>query len=184
MLEAKLSIICLMKNCSQEDLTTKILVENLQHNFPKMETLSSSRTSSLSSPGALGTGLTPVLGAGLSPALGAGTTLGSGTSASGALDLSSSSFSGNLATVKREASATEDKKFGQVLKTYSNPKIKTSSTTNQGTKLRYFIISSPCQVTFVSKPYVPLAPKTSLTPTPLRKIIVDNQVRDQTYSNT
>ena len=122
MLEAKLSIICLMKNCSQEDLTTKILVENLQHNFPKMETLSPSRTPSLSSPGALG--------AGLSPALGAGTTLGSGTSASGALDLSSSSFSGNLATVKREASATEDKKFGQVLKTYSSPKIKTSSTTN------------------------------------------------------
>merc|ERR1719225_2085526 len=120
----------------QEDLTTKILVENLQHNFPKMETLSPSRTSSLSSPGALGTGLTSVLGA-------AGTTLGSGTSASGALDLSSSSFSGNLATVKREASATEDKKFGQV--------------------------------TFVSKPYVPLAPKTTLTPTPLRKIIVDNQ---------
>ena len=177
MLEAKLSIICLMKNCSQEDLTTKILVENLQHNFPKMETLSPSRTSSLSSPGALGTGLTPVLGA-------AGTTLGSGTSASGPLDLSSSSFSGNLATVKREASATEDKKFGQVLETYSSPNRKTSSTTNLGTKLRYFIISSPCQVTFVSKPYVPLAPKTSLTPTPLRKIIVDNQVRDQTYSNT
>ena len=129
MLEAKLSIICLMKNCSQEDLTTKILVENLQHNFPKMETLSPSRTSSLSSPGALGTGLTPVLGA-AGPTLGGGTTLGSGTSASGALDLSSSSFSGNLATVKREASATEDKKFGQVLKTYSSPKIKTSSTTN------------------------------------------------------
>ena len=176
MLEAKMSIICLMKNCSQEDLTTKILVENLQHNFPKMETLSPSRTSSLSSPGAFGAGLTPVLGA-------AGTTLGSGTSASGALDLSSSSFSGNLATVKREASATEDKKFGQVLKTYSSPNTKTSST-NLGTKLRYSIISSPCQVTFVSKPYVPLAPKTSLTPTPLRKIIVDNQVRDQTYSNT
>ena len=134
MLEAKLSIICLMKNCSQEDLTTKILVENLQHNFPKMETLSPSRTSSLSSPGALGTGLTPVLGA-------AGTTLGSGTSASGALDLSSSSFSGNLATVKREASATEDKKFGQVLKTYSSPKIKTSSTTNL--KLSQDILSSP-----------------------------------------
>ena len=120
MLEAKLSIICLMKNCSQEDLTTKILVENLQHNFPKMETLSPSRTSSLSSPGALGTGLTPVLGS--------GPTLGSGTSASGALDLSSSSFSGNLATVKREASATEDKKFGQVLKTYSSPNTKTSTT--------------------------------------------------------
>ena len=131
MLEAKLSIICLMKNCSQEDLTTKILVENLQHNFPKMETLSPSRTSSLSSPGALGTGLTPVLGA-------AGTTLGSGTSASGALDLSSSSFSGNLATVKREASVTEDKKFGQVLKTDSSPNIKTSSTTNVGTKIKIF----------------------------------------------
>ena len=131
MLEAKLSIFCLIKICSQEDLTTKILVENLQHNFPKMETLSPSRTSSLSSPGALGTGLTPVLGA-------AGTTLGSGTSASGALDLSSSSFSGNLATVKREASVTEDKKFGQVLKTYSSPNIKTSSTTNLRTKL-YFV---------------------------------------------
>jgi len=61
---------------------------------------------------------------------------------SGALDLSSSSFTANLATVKREVSGAEDKKFGQV--------------------------------TFVSKPYVPLAPKASINPVPLRKIIVDN----------
>merc|ERR1740116_752135 len=62
--------------------------------------------------------------------------------ASGALDLSSSSFTANIATVKREVSGAEDKKFGQV--------------------------------TFVSKPYVPLAPKAPINPVPLRKIIVDN----------
>ena len=32
------------------------------------------------------------------------------------------------------------------------------------------------QVTFVSKPYIPLAPKAPINPVPLRKIIVDNPV--------
>merc|ERR1719249_639462 len=97
----------------QEDLTSKILVENL----------SPSRAPILGSPRPLGAS-------------------GALTGASGALDLSSSSFTSSLATLKREVSGSEDKKFGQV--------------------------------TFVSKPYVPLAPKAPVNPVPLRKIIVDN----------
>jgi len=97
----------------QEDLTSKILVENL----------SPSRAPILGSTGPLGAS-------------------GALTGASGALDLSSSSFTANIATVKREVSGAEDKKFGQV--------------------------------TFVSKPYIPLAPKAPMNPVPLRKIIVDN----------
>ena len=72
----------------QEDLTSKILVENL----------SPSRAPILGSAGPLGAS-------------------GALTGASGALDLSSSSFTANIATVKREVSGAEDKKFGQVLKT-------------------------------------------------------------------
>ena len=35
-------------------------------------------------------------------------------------------------------------------------------------------------MTFVSKPYVPLAPKAPVNPVPLRKIIVDNPVKYKT----
>ena len=61
-----------------------------------MENLSPSRAPILTSAGPLG---------------GSGALAG----ASGALDLSSSSFTANIATVKREVSSgAEDKKFGQV----------------------------------------------------------------------
>ena len=83
----------------QEDLTSKIMVENL----------SPSRAPILGSAGPLGASgaLTGTSGAliGASGAL---------MGASGALDLSSSSFTANIATVKREVSGAEDKKFGQV----------------------------------------------------------------------
>jgi len=112
----------------QEDLTSQILAENLSPS--RAPILGSPRP--LAASGALMGGSGALMGA-------SGALMG----ASGALDLSSSSFAGSaLATLKREVSTTEDKKFGQV--------------------------------TFVSKPYVPLAPKAPVNPVPLRKIIVDN----------
>ena len=84
----------------QEDLTSQILAENLSPS--RAPILGSPRP--LAASGALMGGSGALMGA--SAAL---------MGASGALDLSSSSFAGSaLATLKREVSTTEDKKFGQV----------------------------------------------------------------------
>ena len=73
----------------QEDLASKLLVETLSP--LRAPSLGQKQKASPSSGSAL-------------------------TAPSGALDLSSSSFTANLATVKREVSGAEDKKFGQVQK--------------------------------------------------------------------